>query len=756
MDFKLTKISLALASSFLLFGCGGSSSDEPEVEKTPVVVQPVETAELLELDQAIEHVNITEGTMYYVDVPEDSATLTVSMAVGLANESLGDPDIYVRFAEKPTAGEAGNFDCISYNGADWSEVCVIDQPQAGRYYVLVDAAGAVNDGTLWASTSLFSNAKTCEVPVNIRAQDLTDDELTQACDVLAETKVRFDEVLNSGVAPEFQTPVPNDLNEFTDINIFANLTNHKAWMGYLFDSNNESGIYYETAPTEFYHSSIVNTFNGLEWSGGRHIIRSLDHEYIHALDGRYNKEGGYKRDMGWWSEGLAEYLGTYYNEPYQRFETSVSGDTRYTLAEIFDQHNNNGTPSPYSWGQLAVAFLIEKHPSDVTTMLSHMRAGEWDEFNALLTTFTENYETEFVDYYTNDVRAQFEGSAKPLALGEFKKVEGRGGWVYSVEVPEGVSDITIATSGGSGNVALMVNKDTVPHWSYADPIECDTYSEGNAGNEESCSFTDVRAGTYYAVIDSSYSGTDIVDMYITACSGSDCSVELPEPVTLKEITTPELPVSVPLPDPGTIGTCDLATAYYDRTTITAEGFSVTNPTDVPVNLYWINTNGSPSFGTNYATLVSGESYTADYWAQGDRLMITDENQNCLGVAVLNSEDNEYTISDELVADVIELPAPEIGSCDLLEPYTRTSNSAAGFSVTNMTDTAVTLHWVDNATGQMSLGSDYGTLNNGESYSADYWVEGDRMALVDSAQQCLGVLDLGATNNGFVIDSSLFE
>jgi hypothetical protein len=763
MKYPLSKLSLALTAAALLSACGGSS-DGNENKNVAVVPDPTpiveETATPVVMEQAIEHVNLLEATMYYVDVVEEAPSLSISFATGLAGESLGDPDIYVRYEEEPTIGEAGEFDCISYNGSNTAELCIIDNPKPGRYYILVDAFDqgdgvGVTDGTLWASTTLFNNNKSCELPVTIRAQEMSDEEVNAACEVVSRAKVQFDAILHEGIAPEFQVPVEGDLNERTSINIFADLLNHKAWVSYLYDSANDSGIYFESEPTEFSHSSEILTFNALEWSGGRSVIRSLDHEYIHALDGRYNKEGAYKKEMSWWSEGLAEYAGTFYNLPYQRFETSIWGST-YTLADVFSSHENNNVPSPYDWGQLAVAFLIEKHPNDVTTMLSHMRAGNWDEYNALLASFVANYEGEFVSYYTTDVKMQFEESAKPLALNTYQRIDGRGGWVYSVDVSQNESSITIATTRGSGNVALMVSKDAVPHWNYSEQPQCDTYSEGNAGNEESCTFADVTPGTYYVVIDSDFVGADIVDMYVTACSGESCTVELPEPLPLVEASAPVLPVSVPLPAVGEIGSCALETAYYDKTNISATGFSVTNPTEVPVNVYWISTSGKANFSTSYATLVSGESYTADYWKQGDRLMITDKYNNCLGVGVLNSEDNEFTVSEDLVADVVELSTPEIGSCDLLVPYTATSNSASNFSITNNANIDVTLHWVAGSTGEIYFDSSYGTLANGEEFSSTQWYEGDRMALVDNDKQCLGVIDLNSANNGFVIESSLFE
>jgi len=555
MSFKLTKMSFALASSCFLFACGGSGGSEPEVVEPPVVVQPdpdpvAELEPELTLEVAVENIYLTEEFMFHVDVPADAATLTVSFAKGVAGKDLGDPDLYIRYGEEPTKGENGSFDCISFNQSGWQEDCIIDQPQAGRYYILVDAYDqgdgvGVTDGTLWASTALFPTGKACDEPINLRAQEMTEEELTESCDILSETKVRFDEVLNSGITPDFQEPVPNDLNEYTGINIFANLANHKAWMTYLYRSENTSGIYFENDPTDYFHNSVINTFNALEWSDGRHVIRSLAHEYVHALDGRYNKEGGYKKNMAWWSEGLAEYLGTFYQEPYQLFEIAHENEddtNKYTLAEIFDLHNNDYVPSAYDWGYMAVAFLLEKHPSDVTTMIAHMRAGEWTEYEALLDMFVVNYEAEFVDYYTHETRANYEASAKNLPLDSYLKVEGRGGWLFSVEVPAGVSDITLATTGGSGDIELMASKDVVPHTSFDVQPECNTRPQNNSGNEESCTFTDVTPGTYYVLANSDFVGADIVDMYITACSGEDCTIDVPAQEARKTITQPNLPV----------------------------------------------------------------------------------------------------------------------------------------------------------------------------------------------------------------------
>ena len=218
-----------------------------------------------------------QGISYYVDVAEEAETLVVSLFSGTANKGLGDPDVYVKFDQEASAGENGVFDCVSFNGTDDNETCIIDKPQAGRYHIFIDAyeGGDAVDASMFATTELFSANMLCEEPVRIRAQAMTMEELEEACAVISQTKRVFDNVLSSDITPEFQQSVENDLNEITNIHIFSSLSNHASWAEHLFDTSNTSGIYFETSPTDWWHSSDIITFNALEWSDGRTVIRSI-------------------------------------------------------------------------------------------------------------------------------------------------------------------------------------------------------------------------------------------------------------------------------------------------------------------------------------------------------------------------------------------------------------------------------------------------------------------------------------------------
>jgi len=84
------------------------------------------------------------------------------------------------------------------------------------------------------------------------------------------------------------------------------------------------------------------------------------------------------------------------------------------------------------------------------------------------------------------------------------------------------------------------------------------------------------------------------------------------------------------------------------------------------------------------------------------------------------------------------------------------SDGALWASTTLFNNDITLHWVASSTGEIYFGSDYGTLSSGDAFTSTHWYEGDRMALVNSDKQCLGVLDLSAENNSFVINNSLFE
>jgi hypothetical protein len=83
------------------------------------------------------------------------------------------------------------------------------------------------------------------------------------------------------------------------------------------------------------------------------------------------------------------------------------------------------------------------------------------------------------------------------------------GIAFTMYVPPGATDLTFIMSGGTGDADLHVKFGSVPTTNHFD---CRPY---NTGNEETCSITDVRAGTYYIMIQgySNFSNLSLLGSY---------------------------------------------------------------------------------------------------------------------------------------------------------------------------------------------------------------------------------------------------
>ncbi|MGS0730717.1 hypothetical protein ACVBKF_31240, partial [Shewanella sp. 0m-11] len=92
-----------------------------------------------------------------------------------------------------------------------------------------------------------------------------------------------------------------------------------------------------------------------------------------------------------------------------------------------------------------------------------------------------------------------------------------------------------------------------------------------------------------------------------------------------------------------IGSCDLAVPYTRESEYAPE-FIVANTSTTPYNLYWVDyDSGQPNLSNNYATLGENEMYTADFWTIGDRMMVTDSENQCIGVLSLNDSSNIFVL-----------------------------------------------------------------------------------------------------------------
>lgn len=87
---------------------------------------------------------------------------------------------------------------------------------------------------------------------------------------------------------------------------------------------------------------------------------------------------------------------------------------------------------------------------------------------------------------------------------------------YTLTVPSGATDLSFTMSGGSGDADLYVRYGSQPT---TGEYECRPYL---GGNNESCTISNVQAGTYYVMIQgySAYSGVSLVGEFTAGSGGS--------------------------------------------------------------------------------------------------------------------------------------------------------------------------------------------------------------------------------------------
>ena len=353
--FKILLMPLIL----LLSACGSPPKSTPpdntinEISNAPLGASgnPIK----LKLNRAIYEISTNNPLYYVVDVPAGKSSLVVSFAWGKDYKKLGNPNIYIR--HQSTASTLV-YDCRGEWKAGDSEVCILDNPKAGQYHILVNpvkiekkednedkkseskAKGEgekytvaanefnVNDGILFATTDLFNVSYPCEnAEADIRAQTLTDKQKNFVCDRLAMTQKRFKSAWRS-IDPDIVTPIEKDLNIRVIAELFSSMKSFTTWMSYLQDSSNNSGVFHEESPEDPKSPrAAFRTFNGIHWTSGLTHYWNLEHEFAHYLDGRYIKKGNYsttsKHNVSWWSEGLAQYFG-FWNGPERLFATAHS------------------------------------------------------------------------------------------------------------------------------------------------------------------------------------------------------------------------------------------------------------------------------------------------------------------------------------------------------------------------------------------------------------------------------------------------
>ncbi len=253
-------------------------------------------------------------------------------------------------------------------------------------------------------TEVLSQVTDCNSTIVIRSQSLDKEQLDSACKILITQEDKFHAVFNTR-----GKPVADDNNVKMRANIYSNRDEFVKYATAHFNMpTNNGGMYLEGYPDKVGNQA---EFVAYERSGK---IWNLKHEYIHYLDGRFNKYGDYCNGLHddhagpefcpsphlayphivWWAEGLGEYLAWGESNPKA---VALAQENSFTLSELFNtsSNENTGADRVYRWGYLAVRFMMEQHRELIDEMLVHVRSGNWQGYQQLIKTWGTSLDAEF-------------------------------------------------------------------------------------------------------------------------------------------------------------------------------------------------------------------------------------------------------------------------------------------------------------------------------------------------------------------------
>ncbi|MGW4426490.1 collagenase, partial [Streptosporangium sp. NPDC004631] len=237
---------------------------------------------------------------------------------------------------------------------------------------------------------------TCSSTLRILAQDMTAAQLSTSCTSLANQDAYFHNIVRDN------GPVANDNNTSLEVIVFNSSSDYGTYAGVMYgiDTNN-GGMYLEGDPSAAGNQPRFIAYEA-EWLRPTFAIWNLNHEYTHYLDGRFNMFGDFTANITtptiWWIEGFAEYVSYSYRQEVYDIAITEAAKKTYTLRQLFDTTYNDDTTRIYRWGYLAVRYMLEKHPSDVSTFLGYYRSGNWNAARTFLTGL--NYNTDWNTWLT--------------------------------------------------------------------------------------------------------------------------------------------------------------------------------------------------------------------------------------------------------------------------------------------------------------------------------------------------------------------
>lgn len=375
----------------------------------------------------------------------------------------------------------------------------------------------------------------CSSTLRVRAQELTNEQLVGICRDLAKQETYFHNKLDTG-----NVPVADDFNSTLELVIYNNSADYKFYSAILFNhSTDNGGIYLEGNPSV--QGNIPRFMaHEAEWLP-EFTVWNLEHEYVHYLDGRFNKKGNYKdgesHNTVWWGEGLAEYI-----SKKNRNDKAIvqARKNTYNLSELFKtKYKVHDSTRIYDWGYLAIRYMFEQHSADINGMLIELRDGDYVGFDNYLANLGTQYNSGFTSWLQTVESSDDNGNDQSGSLKNNQTVtvnsNGTELPAYFVDIPTGATNLVIQTRDGtSGDADLHVK-----FGREATRTDYD-YRPWKAGSNETVSIAAPQAGRWHIMV-SPYSNQAMTEVKLTASwteTGGDNGS-----TTIDNVCTAQNPVS---------------------------------------------------------------------------------------------------------------------------------------------------------------------------------------------------------------------
>ena len=267
---------------------------------------------------------------------------------------------------------------------------------------------------------------TCRASDEIKIKFMRDVPMAQrqsACEDLIEIDNLFHAKLRTN-----KVPLPNDNSEVLEAVIFASSEDYELYGGPIYDIDTDNGgLYLEGNPEDKGNTPVFFAYeNGDE---NNLSIWNFKHEFVHYLDGRYIRSGGYGEYAAtgaadWWGEGIAEYIakGGYYARASSYLQQKI-----YRFSQLIP--NGGDAVKVYFYGYAATRFLVENFFHIAEELIQTMKDG-YTGYTETLDRIGEGLDADFSSYL-DELSLAWADREEEGAVGRYDGVHRAGSYCYA-------------------------------------------------------------------------------------------------------------------------------------------------------------------------------------------------------------------------------------------------------------------------------------------------------------------------------------